>query len=135
MVGKLRKTRAKRTFQNVAGRYAMSRFEQRLMGQVRPRALAVSSPSRNYGYASGVQIAPRGQPAVKVVEVEIAAHVKDAPEVRQPQRVPQPGAAVHHGDAAHPIRVFVNDQEIEWPVQASQQRRRDVMKIAGSEKG
>src|SRR5262249_53819763 len=67
-----------------------------------------------------------------IVEIEIAAEVRDVPKVGQPQRVAQPRSAVKHWHAAHPIGMLVEDQQVEWLAQAAQESKRHVVEIAGA---
>src|SRR5262245_47741936 len=109
---------------------ALGRFPQRFVRDVSPPA-PHESPYRwvNHDF-SLPQLPPRREPPKPVIKIEIAAEMENTLELGQAQGMIEPGAAVQQGHAAHPVRVLVEDQEIEWPIEPAQQGERDVMKVA-----
>src|SRR5208337_3090285 len=89
--------------------------QERVDGDPGPAAaneLALRGEDRD---PAGLDFVPGGEPAVRVVEIELSPAVEHAVEIGQPQRVPQPGSTVQKGNAPHPVRVLVQDQQVERP--------------------
>src|SRR5271154_172569 len=70
--------------------------------------------------------------AKAVVEIQLTADVKDLAHVRQLGRVIQPGAAVQERNAAHPIRMLVEHEQVTWLHEPAHECQRDVMEVAGA---
>src|SRR5262249_16851081 len=71
---------------------------------------------------------------IVIVEVEIAADVNDTLQIRQLERMPEPRAAVHDGNGAHPVGMLVDHEQVERLFNAAQEGQRYMVKISGAEK-
>ena len=96
----------------------------------RPAAPRVTSPGGEDDHAAVADLPPGGEPAIAVLEVGLPAAVEGAAEPREPQRVAEPRPAVEERDAAHPVGMPVDDQQVERPVDSLQERQCDVVEVA-----
>jgi hypothetical protein len=88
---------------------------------------------RNDPDAARTQLPPWGEGGVMVVEVEVATDVEHAAEVGKLKGSGQPGTAVKEWDAANPVGVFVEDEQVKRVGEPPEQCEGDVMKIPGAE--
>src|SRR5438445_11991141 len=102
------------------------------MNDVAPALRAKASHGWKYHNLSAFQQPPRRQPAIAIVEVNIAADEKYALNQGQLGGMVKPRAAVQERYAAHPVRMVVEYHEIERLSQAAQQSQAHVMKISGA---
>src|SRR5438874_1966630 len=99
-----------------------------------PPEPGVERANRRHGDdLAALQLGLRCEPAITVAEILVAAEVEDAPHVRELGRVVQPGTAVKDRYAAHPVRVLVENEQVERLPHAAQEGKREVMKIAGTQ--
>src|SRR5262245_62160025 len=62
---------------------------------------------------------PGGHPAEAVVEIDVAARMENLLNHRQAGGMVEPSAAVHEGNAAHPIGMVVDHEKIERPANSA----------------
>ena len=87
---------------------------------------------REHDDLASIQFIPGGQPLKIIVEIHVAADVKNLLHLRKPGGMMKPGSTVKERDMPHPVRVIVNHQQIHRPALTVQQSQADMMKIAGA---
>src|SRR5260370_9764554 len=100
------------------------------MGNPAPLARAKLSQRRQHDDLASKQFGPWRQPAECVIEIDLAADVKNTLNQGKPGRMVKPGAAMKERDASHPVGVGVKHEEVEGPHLAAQQRKADGGKVA-----
>jgi len=104
----------------LACRFAIRRGPQRGEGAVTPGPALEAADGGNDLNPARAQAPPGSQQTKAVVEIDVAADVKDGPHVGQLGGVVDPSAAMQERDAAHPVGVVVEYQQIEWVANAAE---------------
>src|ERR1043165_4147412 len=106
---------------------------QRLLGQMTPEALAETAHGRDGHDFAGMDPLGRGQAAKVIVEIGGAAEVENAADIGQAGGVMQPSAAVQKRHAAHPVGMFVENEQIAGLPEPAEEGEGDMVEIAGAD--